>query len=197
MGKEFELEKKDLALDQRTETEVEKVEKDIDMLSKVTFLDSLLDKQTEIRSMLDVRANIVIGFNSALIVILASTNEGKLAHNPLILTLLGILILSLGLAIVALKPPHFSTKKGQKESLFYHHYINGKSIEDYRKEIHGALKNKEDIFNAYITEVYNMTCYSNIPRKAYLYASIKVLIYGVLLIVITYGLYYLLTYFSY
>lgn len=159
---------------------------DLDTLSQVTFMDSLLDKQTEIRNLLDVRSNIVIGFNSALIVILVTYFKERLMESPALWVLLATLILSLFLAIVALKPPHYHSKKGQKESLFYHHYIDSKNIDEYRREIHQALENKDQIFDAYITEVYNITKYSNVPRKFYLYSSLRVLIYGIGLVILVF-----------
>jgi hypothetical protein len=186
MNNDLEIDQKDFKLDKKMEREVERVEKDIDVLSKVTFMDSLLDKQTEIRNMLDVRSNIVIGFNSALVVLLVTYFRDKIDGNPVFWILLGTLVLSLLLAIIALKPPHTSTKKGQTESLFYHHYINSKSLEEYRKEIHTTLDDEKQIFDAYITEIYNMTCYSNIPRKFYLYSSLRVLIYGMSLSIVVY-----------
>lgn len=173
-------------MDQKIENEVEMVERDIDTLSKMTFMDSLLDKQTEIRNMLDVRSNIVIGFNSALIVLLVTYFRNNIDGNPVFWVLLGSLVLSLFLAIVALKPPHTTTKKGQTESLFYHHHIDSMELENYRHEIHEVLKDETKIFDAYITEVYNMTCYSNIPRKRFLYSSLRVLIYGMILSVLVY-----------
>lgn len=178
VNNDLELDQEDLKLDQQIESEVTSVENDIDILSKVTFMDSLLDKQTEIRNMLDVRSNIVIGFDSALIVLSVSYFREKIDGNPVFWILLGSLILSLFLAIVALKPPHTTTQKGQTESLFYHHYIASMEVEEYRKKIHGVLKDEKQIFDAYITEVYNMTCYSNVPRKKFLYSSLRVLIYG-------------------
>lgn len=180
------IEQKDLEIDEKIESEVERVEKDIDILSKVTFMDSLLDKQTEIRNMLDVRSNIVIGFNSALIVLLATYFRDSITGNPVFWILLGSLVISLLLAIIALKPPHTSSKKGQAESLFYHHYIDSKDVEEYRAEIHGVLNDEKQIFDAYITEIYNMTCYSNIPRKKFLYSSLRVLIYGLSLAILVY-----------
>ena len=164
--------------------EVEKVEMDIDTLSKMTFMDSLLNKQTEIRNVLDTRSNIVIGFNSALIVLLVTYFRERLVDNPVLWLLMAVLFISLLLSIIALKPPHYSTKKGQHESIFYHHYIDSKEMEDYRAEIHEVLKDKKAIFDAYITETYNLTKYSNIPRKLYLYSSLRVLIYGTILVVI-------------
>jgi len=183
---DVDIDKKDLAVDEKIESEVERVEQDIDTLSKMTFMDSLLDKQTEIRNMLDVRSNIVIGFNSALIVLLVTYFRDHLSGNPVFWILLGSLVLSLLLAIIALKPPHTSTKKGQTESLFYHNYINSMELEEYRQEIHGVLKDEKQIFDAYITEVYNMTAYSNVPRKFYLYSSLRVLIYGLSLAILVY-----------
>ncbi|AKM82215.1 TPA: hypothetical protein DD449_03865 [Candidatus Berkelbacteria bacterium] len=182
----IELDQKDLAIDKKIESEVERVENEIDTLSKVTFMDSLLDKQTEIRNMLDVRSNIVIGFNSALIVLLVTYFRDNIDGNPVFWVLLSALILSLFLAIVALKPPHTTTKKGQKESLFYHHHINAMDLDEYRKEIHKALDDERQIYDAYITEVYNITCYSNIPRKRFLYSSLRVLIYGMMLAILIY-----------
>ena len=168
------------------EHEVGRVEKDIDTLSKVTFMDSLLDKQTEIRNMLDVRSNIVIGFNSALIVLLVTYFREVIDGNPVFWILLGSLVLSLLLAIIALKPPHMSTKKGQVESLFYHHYIDSKDIDEFRKEVHVVLKDENKIYDAYISEIYNITRFSNIPRKKFLYSSLRVLIYGMSLAIVTY-----------
>jgi len=168
-------------------------DQDIDILSKITFMDSLLDKQTEIRNMLDVRSNIVIGFNSALVVLLVTYFRDQATDNPVFWVLLGSVILSLLLAIIALKPPHTSTKKGQVESLFYHHYIHSKSLEEYRAEIHGVLNDEKKIYDAYITEVYNMTSYSNIPRKRFLYSSLRVLIYGMSLAILVYGVMLLLS----
>ena len=183
---DLDIDQKDLAVDEKIENGVERVEKDIDTLSKMTFMDSLLDKQTEIRNMLDVRSNIVIGFNSALIVLLVTYFRDHLSGNPVFWILLGSLVLSLLLAIIALKPPHTSTKKGQTESLFYHNYINSMELEEYRQKIHGVLKDEKQIFDAYITEVYNMTAYSNVPRKFYLYSSLRVLIYGLSIAILVY-----------
>lgn len=189
---DLDINQKDLKIDEKIESEVEKVERDIDTLSKVSFLDSLLDKQTEIRNMLDMRSNIVIGFNSAIIVIVAAYFREDLTNNPVLWVLLVILITSLFLAIIALKPPHYQTDKGQAESLFYHHYIESKDMEEYRAEIHKALRDESQIFDAYITEVYNLTKYSNIPRKFYLYASLRVLIYGLVIVLAVYAVLFLL-----
>lgn len=175
------------------EEKSEQFEKDIDTLSKISFLDSLLNKQTEIRNMLDVRSNIVIGFDSALIVVIVAYFKDNLLANPFLWLTLGILLISLFLAIVALKPPHYQTRKGQAESLFYHHYINSKDMEDYRKEVHEVLSNEKQIFDAYITEIYNITRYSNVPRKLYLYLSLRVLIYGIAACAIIFAISYFLT----
>jgi len=151
-------------------------------------MDSLLDKQTEIRNMLDVRSNIVIGFDSALIIVFVTTFHDTLMTNWIGWIVLGTLLASLLCAIIALKPPHCQSKKGQKESLFYHHYIESKTLQEYKAEIHGVLKNKNQIFDAYIQEIYNLTNYSNIPRKLYLYLSIRILLYGLIVSVLAYGL---------
>ncbi|OGD56661.1 hypothetical protein A2V71_03525 [Candidatus Berkelbacteria bacterium RBG_13_40_8] len=173
------------------------IEKDVrvfdreNMLSRVTFMDSLLDKQNEIRNTVDVRTNIVIGFNAAVVAFLVVGLRDQLFTNIFLLMILSVFVISLLLAIIALKPPHLQTKKGQKESLFYHHYIESKDAEDYRKEIHQTLADENEIYDAYITEVYNLTKYSNIPRKLYLYLSIRTLIYGMAFVILIYGFWYL------
>ena len=128
--------------EQQIEEEVKEVEHDIDTLSKVTFLDSLLDKQVEIRNTLDLRTSIIIGFDSALIAFFASGFHEIIFSNYFLIGILGVFIVSLLFAILALKPPHYQTQKGQHESIFYHHYIESKDMEDYRKEIHDTLKDK-------------------------------------------------------
>lgn len=69
-------------------------------------------------------------------------------------------------------------------------------MESYRKEIHQVLRDENKIYDAYITEIYNMTRYSNVPRKIYLYASIRVLIYGIGLVLLLYGFSFLINYSS-
>jgi len=172
-------------LDEKIDKEVRELDSDIDVLSRVTFMDSLLDKQQEIRNTVDLRTSIIVGFNTAVIAFLVGFHD-QLLTNIFLLIILGIFIISLLFAIIALKPPLFSTKKGQHESLFYHHYIETKDMEDYRKEIHETMKDENKIYDAYITEIYNLTKYSNIPRKYYLYLAIRVLIYGIFLVTIAY-----------
>lgn len=184
-------------MDEKEKIQTEKdLSRGFGMLEKITFMSNLLEKQNEIRNMLDVRSNIVIGFNSALIFVFATAFYQKIGMSPIYYFVLAILIASLFFAILALKPPHWSTKKGQKESIFYHHYIASKPLEDYNQEIRNVLHDESKIFDAYITETYNLTRYSNIPRKFYLHLSIRVLIYGLGIIAVSYGIYSLLTFLS-
>lgn len=173
------------------EEKINKDSKEPDTLSQVTFASDLLNKQNEIRNMLDIRSNIIIGFNSALIVLIVTFFKDRDELFPLLVFVLVILVSSLLFAILALKPPHTATKKGQKNSLFYHHYIESRSLEDYRAEVMDVIYDKNKIFNAFIEETYNLTKYSNIPRKFYLYLSIRVLIYGTVLSILIFGSIYL------
>ncbi len=173
--------------EENIDKDVRELERDIDTLSKVTFMGHLLDKQNEIRNTLDLRTSIVIGFDSALIAFVATGFHEIIFSNPFMIGILGVFIVSLLFAIIALKPPHYQTQKGQHESIFYHHYIESKDMEDYREEIHDTLKDKQKIFDAYITETYNLTKYSNIPRKLYLYLAIRTLIYGIAIVILIYG----------
>lgn len=173
-------------------TENKKFKKDLESgfgaLERITFMSDLLSKQNEIRNTLDTRASIVIGFESAVVVVFFTVLMESIGLTfPSLLGLFTV-IASLVLAIIALKPPHMNSKKGQSESIFYHHYINSLTLPDYQKEVHRTLNDEESIYNAYILEVYNLTRFSNIPRKFYLYLSIRVLIYGLIIAILFYAL---------
>lgn len=178
----------------KTSEELIDFAKGFGVLEKITFVSDLLKKQNEIRNMLDMRSNIVIGFNSALIVLFTSRLYDDLSNNIIFLVPVAVFGISLALSIIALKPPKFLTKKGQAESVFYHHYIESKPIDEYRKVVYDAIYDEKKIFDAYITETYNMTKYSNIPRKRYLYASIRALIYGICFSIFAYILTFLVSY---
>lgn len=155
-------------------------------LERVTFMSDLLNKQVEIRNMLDLRTNIMIGFNSALIVFFATNFDANWAKSIFFITALIAVVISLIFALMALKPSHFTTKKGQTESLFYHHQIDRSSEDEYQKLVLSNLKDENKIYDTYILEVYNLTRYSNVPRKHFLNWSIRALFYGVLLSVSLY-----------
>lgn len=157
-------------------------------LERVTFMSDLLNKQVEIRNMLDLRTNIMIGFNSALAIFFATNFQSILKGGIFFIAALLTVIISMIFALLALKPSHFATKKGQKESLFYHHKICAHSEEAYRDDILKVLSNEDSIYDNYIKEIYNLTKYSNVPRKFYLNWSIRILLYGVLVSVVLYGL---------
>ncbi len=160
-------------------------------LERVTFMSDLLNKQVEIRNMLDLRTNIMIGFNSALVVFFATNFQATWASGIFFIAAMISVVVSMLFALLALKPSHFSTKKGQKESLFYHHKISSDSEEEYRAEIRKVLSNEDSIYDNYIKEIYNLTKYSNVPRKFYLNWSIRFLLYGILVSVALYGLFLL------
>lgn len=149
-------------------------------LERVTFMSDLLNKQIEIRNTLDLRTNIMIGFNSALIVFFATSFQDGFSKNLFFVLALIAVGISMVCAILALKPSHFATKKGRKESLFYHHEIDKKSAEEYRHEILETLADENKVYDEYILEVYNLTRYSNVPRKFYLNWSIRILFYGIM-----------------
>jgi len=156
-------------------------------LERITFVSDLLKKQIEIRNMLDLRTNIMIGFNSALIVFFATSFNSDWARGIFFITAMLTVGLSFLFAVFALKPSHLITKKGQEESLFYHHKICSKEIEDYRQEIMDTIKDEAKVYANYALEIYNLTKYSNVPRKFYLNWSIRILFYGVIVSILLYG----------
>jgi hypothetical protein len=157
-------------------------------LERVTFMSDLLSKQVEIRNMLDLRTNIMIGFDSALIVFFATNFDAIWAENVFFFVAIVAVVISMFFALMALKPSHFTTKRGQTESLFYHHQICAKDEKAYRDEIREALGDEDKIYDAYTLEVYNLTKYSNVPRKFFLNWSIRILLYGVFISLLLYGL---------
>jgi len=157
-------------------------------LERVTFMSDLLSKQVEIRNMLDLRTNIMIGFNSALIVFFASSFKASWADSVFFISAMITVLFSMFFALMALKPSRFSTKHGQIESMFYHHKICSLSEEDYRHEIRGILSDEDKIYDTYIREIYNLTKYSNVPRKHFLNISIRFLLYGMFFSLLLLGL---------
>lgn len=157
------------------------------------FVSDLLNKQVEIRNMLDLRTNIMIGFNSALIVFFATSINAKWANGVFFLAAIITVSISMFFALMALKPSGSFSKKGQKESLFYHHEIEKRTQEEYKKEIFATLNDENKVYETYILEVYNLTKYSNVPRKYYLNNSIRVLLYGIFISLIVYGISYIPT----
>jgi hypothetical protein len=143
------------------------------------FVSDLLNKQVEIRNMLDLRTNIMIGFDSALIVFFATNFNAAWAHSIFFVAALIAVIISMFFSLMALKPSHFVTKKHQHESLFYHQEISQKTEDEYKAQIFATLADENKVYESYILEVYNLTKFSNMPRKYYLNWSIRVLLYGV------------------
>lgn len=170
------------------ETEKMKLPGQFGALERLTFVSDLLKKQIEIRNMLDLRTNIMIGFNSALVVFLAANFDSGWFGSVFFVVFLGVVIISMFSAVMALKPSHFSSKRGQKESFFYHHHISRMSEEEYKKEIFAVLTDEQEIYDNYVREIYNLTRYSNVPRKFYLNLSIRILLYGILIALFLHGL---------
>lgn len=158
-----------------------KFQGDFGSYERSIFMSDLLSKQVEIRNMLDLRTNIMIGFDSALIFFLATNFNSDWTKSIFFVAALAAVVVSMFFSLMALKPSHFNTKKGQKESLFYHHEIESNSPEQYRKQILETLADENKVYDTYILEIYNLTKYSNVPRKFYLNWSIRILLYGVFL----------------
>jgi len=161
------------------------MKEDLDTLSQVTVLSDLLKKQNEIRNVLETRANTIIGLNSVLILFLINYHNSSISGATYIVAL-ATLILSLFCALLAIKPPTFLRKKGQEESIFYHDHISSHGYEKYHEEANSVVNDKQKIFDSYILESYNLSKYSNVPKKFYAHLSLRILIYGVFLTILTY-----------
>jgi hypothetical protein len=150
----------------------------IDFRDQVNVVSDLLNKQREMRSILDTRANIMIGFNSGLILFLVNYRNANFTGLSYAIALV-TLLLSLLSAVLAVKPPQFLRKKGQDESFFYHNHIGSSDYKSYKNEVFDILGDKDKICESYILETYNMTKYSNQPKKFYAHLAIRILISGV------------------
>ena len=148
---------------------------------KEGFLETILDRTSEMCQHLDHQTNILISISAAGFLFSAA----KIQHNEGGVALIIIAVAS-GLAtlvgLLAIHPPRFMRKQGQTESLAYNKVISSfENAAQYESALREASKTEESIEHQYATEIYNLSKYYYRPKKVLFHFSRTILFVGLAL----------------
>lgn len=148
-------------------------------ISEVIVLNGLYQKIWSYTEHIDIQTNVIVVLSSAIFVLaLPNSFRGNQASWPyLILSLFsGISVIC---ALFSLNPPKFMRKKGQKESVFYHHKIvELPSAENYFAELWPVLKDEKKLVNEYAVEIYNLCNFFYFPKRRLFNWARNILVVG-------------------
>ncbi|QQG41895.1 MAG: hypothetical protein HYV90_01120 [Candidatus Woesebacteria bacterium] len=152
-------------------------------IDDVFVLNEVLHKINGNTEHIDIQVNNLVILGSALF---AFSATGYISGGPTIHYYLLVLALFSSLSAVtgllALNPPGFLDKRGQKDSKLYTHGIAGyKFQEDYYEAIKTMLADKEKTVEQYALEIYNLSKFSYLPKRKLFNLSKNLLIVGFLL----------------
>ncbi|HKC04251.1 MAG TPA: hypothetical protein VKC54_00025 [Patescibacteria group bacterium] len=152
-------------------------------LDDVFVLNEILQKINGNTEHIDIQINNIVILASALF---AFSATGYLSGSPgihlylLILALFSSLSAVVGL--IALNPPSFFDKRGQKDSKLYTHGISTyKSSEEYYLAIKIMLADRKKTVEQYALEIYNLSKFLYLPKRKLFNLSRNILIFGFLL----------------
>ncbi len=151
-----------------------------DLGAHVRLLGNMLDKATSFLRHVDTQANILIGICSGLL-IFSLTQTATTSASEAALFLLAIFS-ALGAlsALLAVHPPRFMRKQGQKESLLYHRAVSKiASADAYAKKILQLLGDQESITEQYAREIYNIYKYTYGPKRYFFNLGRNLLLTGI------------------
>jgi ABC-type transport system involved in cytochrome bd biosynthesis fused ATPase/permease subunit len=144
-------------------------------------LNEILRKADEYSRHIDTQANIIIGISSALF-LFSGTQIEKGENEYFLFTLAVFSALSAFTGLMAIHPPEFMRKRGQKESLFYNRKVASfRSAEDYSPEMEKILETEESITREMTTEIYNLYKYYYRPKRNLFNVARNIFITGVFL----------------
>lgn len=147
---------------------------------KIRFLTDILRKQTDLRNQIESRANITIGFSTAIIAFaLSQSLQGK--TNTGLIVILSFSLLALLSGLLALKPLQLFTAKGQAQSVFYHTAIAKQDLSSYTQKLKEITQSEQKVLEQYALEIHNMTYHSIRIKKFLSNLSIKLLVFGILI----------------
>ncbi len=147
---------------------------------KIRFLTDILRKQTALRNQIESRANITIGFSTAILAFtLSQSLQGK--TNTGLIIILSFSILALLSGLLALKPLQLFTSKGQAQSVFYHTAIAKQDLATYTKKLKDITNSEQKVLEQYALEIHNMTYHSIRIKKFLSNLSIKLLVSGIII----------------
>jgi hypothetical protein len=144
------------------------LEKEITNKIDATFvLNEILQKINSNAEHIDVQINSLVILSSAVFVFSAqyylSSGSSQNIY-ALILAIFSSLASIVGL--LALNPPRFMDKKGQKESALYvRHIASYTTQEEYSKKLCDVVSNEENVTDEYALEIYNLSKYSYLPKR--------------------------------
>ena len=150
------------------------------------FLDSILDRITEVSQHIDHQCNILIGLSIAVFLFTASVFEKDHQNIPML-----VMAIFSGLAalvgLLAIRPPRRLRKQGQPESLMYNRTIAGYSTsQEYADRLTEALKDEESMTKQYALEIYNISRYQYRPKRQLFLVARRFLLTGVTLAVLVF-----------
>lgn len=152
-------------------------EKDIG--AAVRLLATLLERANTTAQHLDSQTNILIGLSSAIFIFAASRFQiGD--QNSIWLPLTFFAAISALISLLAIHPPRFMRKKGQKESLLYNKKIIELSVEEYGTKLGAISTDREALIENYSTEIYNLYKYYYRPKRRLFNLARNVLFAGVI-----------------
>ncbi len=148
-------------------------------IPEAIVLNGLYQKIWNYTEHIDTQTNVIVVLSSAIFVLALpnSFREAQASWPYLILSLFsGISVL---VALFSLNPPAFMRKKGQKESVFYHHRIvELPSAETYFAELWPVLKDEKRLVNEYAVEIYNLCNFFYFPKRRLFNLSRNLLVTG-------------------
>lgn len=152
-------------------------------IDDIFVLNEILHKVNGNTEHIDIQINNLVILGSALFAFSAtgffSTNS-TVHFYLLVLALFSSLSAVIGL--IALNPPSFLDKRGQKDSVLYTHGIsNYKTPEEYYGAIKTMIENKNKTTEQYALEIYNLSKFSYLPKRKLFNLSKNLLIIGFLL----------------
>ena len=146
---------------------------------KIRFLTDILRKQIDLRNQLETRANVTMGFSATIVAFTMNYFiQGKETFGSVIIMFASMLaILS---SLLSLKPPKLFSRKGQKQSVFYHTAISSVSPEKYISSLQKITSNEKTVIEQYGLEIYNLTKHSIHYKKFFAHIAIQILVVGLI-----------------
>lgn len=162
-----------------SEKQEEKIIEDIDY---AFVLNEILQKVNSHCEHIDVQVNIIVALSTAVFIFSAQRFLSDPKQPLYLLVLILASALSAIAGLLAVNPPGFMRKKGQKESLLYHRRIAlFNSTEEYTEKLEEMLSSKRNITESYSTEIYNLSRYYYLPKRNLFQLSRNFLMFGLTL----------------
>ena len=146
------------------------------------ILNEILQKINSNAEHIDVQTNSLVILSSAVFVFSAQNflSAGPNQH-LYALSLAFFSSLSSIAGLLALNPPAFMDKRGQKESdLYVRKIAEYKTKEEYFERLKKILKNEQNAIEEYALDIYNLSKYSYLPKRKLFNLAKNLLIIGFL-----------------